>query len=50
MAQTVAKRIRNARKMFKLLTFMDSYRSFKRGLPLFSFTKLKDACKSLVLK
>ena len=47
MANKIAKRIRNARKMFKLLKFVDSYRAFKKGVPEFSFSKLSEASKSV---
>ena len=50
MANKIAKRIRNARKMFKLLKFVDAYRSFQKGVPEFSFSKLGSASKSLFIK
>ena len=48
MAATVAKRIRNARKMFKLLKFMDAGRSFMKGIPEFSLPKLIEANKAVI--
>ena len=50
MARRVAKRIRSARKMFKLLKFIDEYKTFQKGMSNFSAGNLGSAMKSLVVE